>query len=112
MTCLLVSVISYWFSWPHYPALFSLPLPRASTLLDMLGMQGTQNQGPPSMPLSGNALWYKKEAFNWVREYLPIGNGYLGGVYLRGIFKFLFRSDSFGSDGVWRCDFRPIITQH
>ncbi len=45
-----------------------------------------QAQNLPSMPSNGNSLWYKSEASNWVREYLPIGNGYLGGESSCGIF--------------------------
>ena len=38
------------------------------------------------MPSNGNALWYQEEASNWVNEYLPIGNGYLGGESFHSIF--------------------------
>ena len=90
-TCLLFASILYWLQWPYYSALHSLPLPRSHSLLDMLGgtditgvailaiKQYFQSQNLPSMPSNGNALWYKNEASNWVREYLPIGNGYMGG---------------------------------
>lgn len=90
-TCPLLAGISYWLQWSHYSALFSLPRPHIPTLWGILGgtdiagvailaiRQDIQAQDFPSMPSNGNALWYKKEASNWVREYLPIGNGYLGG---------------------------------
>lgn len=32
-----------------------------------------------SPPASGNVLWYRTPAANWVFESLPIGNGYMGG---------------------------------
>lgn len=96
MMCLFFAAISCWFSWSYYSALFNLPLLRRSALLKMLG--GADIAGvaipailrrtlahPLNMPLNGNALWYKKEAVNWVREYLPIGNGYLGGECFRSI---------------------------
>jgi hypothetical protein len=35
--------------------------------------------GDFGLPPSGNALWYRAPANNWVLESLPIGNGYLGG---------------------------------
>ena len=88
-TCLLFVGISYWLQWPYYSALLSLPLPHIRPLLDIrtditgpaiLAIRKCiQAQNLPSMPSNGNALWYKNEARNWVREYLPIGNGYLGG---------------------------------
>ncbi|CAG8618707.1 15330_t:CDS:2, partial [Acaulospora colombiana] len=34
--------------------------------------------GDFGVPSSGNALWYRAPANNWVLESLPIGNGYLG----------------------------------
>ncbi|QRW12317.1 glycoside hydrolase family 95 protein [Ceratobasidium sp. AG-Ba] len=33
---------------------------------------------PARFPESGNVLWYNRPAINWVTEFLPIGNGYLG----------------------------------
>ncbi|KAG8951193.1 hypothetical protein FRC04_006675 [Tulasnella sp. 424] len=50
--------------------------------------QGTQ--GPlsrPENPYLGNALWYRKPAANlasWSKDWLPIGNGYLGAMVTGG----------------------------
>ena len=111
-TCLLFAGIS---SWLYYSALFCPPLPHGLPLLDMLSgtniastaILATQHdiQAPnlPCMPSNGNALWYKNEASNWAREYLPIGNGYLGGEYFCRIFT--HPSYLNGSNGIWRCDF-------
>ncbi|KAG9087836.1 hypothetical protein FS749_002611 [Ceratobasidium sp. UAMH 11750] len=33
---------------------------------------------PAGFPASGNGLWYDTPAENWSRQYLPMGNGYLG----------------------------------
>lgn len=115
-TCLLFAGIFYWL---YHSALCVLPLPHGPTLLDGLGgtdvtggpivatKQDIQAQNPPTMPSNGNALWYKNEACNWVREYLPIGNGYLGGEYSCGIFTQPSYSNmtSYDSDGIWRCHF-------
>ncbi|CAE6406040.1 unnamed protein product [Rhizoctonia solani] len=35
---------------------------------------------PSGFPASGNGLWYSEPAVNWSRQYLPIGNGYLGAM--------------------------------
>lgn len=36
---------------------------------------------PSGFPKSGNGLRYSEPAVNWSTEYLPIGNGYLGGMF-------------------------------
>ena len=80
--------------------------------IDIIGVailamkQYIQAQKLPGMPSNGNALWYKSEARNWVREYLPIGNGYLGGESSRSICVYSsYVNDFFGSDGIRRCHF-------
>ncbi|PVF92534.1 hypothetical protein CPB86DRAFT_177484 [Serendipita vermifera] len=40
--------------------------------------------GDFGVPSSGNALWYRAPANNWVLESLPIGNGYLGAAVYGG----------------------------
>lgn len=107
-TCLLFAGISYWRQWPYYSALLSLQLPHGRPLWGILGgtdivgvailaiQQYIQAQNLPSMPSNGNALWYKNEARNWVREYLPIGNGYMGGESSCSIFtRFSYVHGSF-----------------
>ena len=96
--CLIFTGISHWLLWLHYSALFSLPLPRRFPFSDMLSgtdivgwailsrLPWIQFRSFPSMPSNGNALWHREEASNRVREYLPIGNGYLGGESFRSIF--------------------------
>ncbi|KAG8830376.1 hypothetical protein FRC17_004965 [Serendipita sp. 399] len=37
------------------------------------------------LPTSGNALWYRTPAANWVFESLPIGNGYMGAAVFGGV---------------------------
>ena len=91
ITCLIFAGISHWLPWPYYGALFSLLHPRNFTVSDIGGAilaisQWTQARSFSSMPSNGNALWYKEAASNWVTEYLPIGNGYLGGESFRSIF--------------------------
>jgi len=73
-----------------------------------------QPQSPPNVPLNGNALWYQNEAVNWVREYLPIGNGYLGGESFHSISipSSFTEMAPFGSHGIQWCDFQSIITQY
>jgi Glycosyl hydrolase family 65, N-terminal domain len=35
---------------------------------------------PSGFPQSGNGLWYTQPGVSWSKSYLPIGNGYLGGM--------------------------------
>ena len=121
MTCLIFAGVSHWLWYLHYSVNFGPP---SSILFDILGgvdvasvairaVLRIQTQKPPNMPSNGNALWYNREAVNWVREYLPIGNGYLGGKFFCSRLTFLFdKMASFGSNGIRRCDFRPIITHY
>jgi hypothetical protein len=32
-------------------------------------------------PQSGNVLWYKNPGVQWAKHFLPIGNGFLGGMF-------------------------------
>ena len=34
---------------------------------------------PSSFPASGKALWYRRPASSWSKEFLPVGNGFLAG---------------------------------
>jgi len=123
MIYLLFASISHWILCPYYSALSSLPMLRSfpfgggtditsGAILAIL--QVIQPQSPPNVPSNGNALWYQNEAFNWVREYLPIGNGYLGGESFRSIPipSSFTEMAPFGSHGIRWCDFRSIITQY
>lgn len=47
-----------------------------ASLLPVTGLVGA----PVGFPASGNGLWYAQPAVNWSTQYLPIGNGYLGGT--------------------------------
>ena len=77
-------------------------------------LQVIQPQSPPNVPLNGNALWYQNEAINWVREYLPIGNRYLGGESFCSISipSSFTEMAPFGSHGIRWCDFQSIVTQY
>lgn len=86
--------IVHWLSWPYCAALFRMLHPRSFPFSDIWGTDIAGgailalvqwSQATPSMPSNGNALWYQDEATDWVREYLPIGNGYLGGGPLHDI---------------------------
>ena len=35
---------------------------------------------PNGFPSSGNGLWYTSAGAIWSRDYLPVGNGYLGAM--------------------------------
>lgn len=48
---------------------------------------------PSGFPTSGNGLWYSEPAVNWSTQYLPIGNGYLGGMF----YNYILSSLSYGS---------------
>lgn len=37
---------------------------------------------PSGFPASGNGLWYTSPGTSWVKEWLPIGNGYLAGMLI------------------------------
>lgn len=39
---------------------------------------------PPAFPTAGNALWYRQVADVWSKDYLPVGNGYLGAMVSGG----------------------------
>lgn len=36
---------------------------------------------PAGFPKTGNGLWYTQPGDVWSREWLPVGNGYLGGAF-------------------------------
>ncbi|KAG5652319.1 hypothetical protein H0H81_005432 [Sphagnurus paluster] len=40
---------------------------------------------PPGFPASGNGLWFNKTAKVWSKEWLPVGNGYLGAMVPGGV---------------------------
>ena len=40
---------------------------------------------PAGFPKTGNGLWYAQPGDVWSREWLPVGNGYLGGTFPRVI---------------------------
>lgn len=43
------------------------------------------SSAPQSFPSSGNGLWYTQPGDVWAREWLPVGNGYLGGMSISTI---------------------------
>jgi alpha-L-fucosidase 2 len=60
----------------------TLPYSVRERLLSALGIVTYVSlipSAPPSFPSSGNGLWYTAPGTIWVQEFLPIGNGYLGG---------------------------------
>lgn len=48
-------------------------------LLAFLHLSQFPNNAPAGFPMSGNGLWYTHPGRAWAREFLPVGNGYLGG---------------------------------
>jgi hypothetical protein len=66
-------------------------------------MLGSVGAVPAAFPTSGNGLWYDQPGTNWATQYLPIGNGYLGGAWqLFCPFEFLLQMMVGCSDGQWR----------
>jgi hypothetical protein len=45
--------------------------------------EGAVGAAPSGFPASGNGLWFAQPGNTWVREWLPIGNGYLAGKFAR-----------------------------
>jgi hypothetical protein len=59
-----------------------LPYSARERLLSALGIVTYVSlipSAPPGFPNSGNGLWYTAPGTIWVKEFLPIGNGHLGG---------------------------------
>lgn len=42
---------------------------------------------PSGFPSSCNGLWYSKPGGIWAREWLPVGNGYLGAMSAGGTYQ-------------------------
>ena len=51
----------------------------ALALLHFVGPASSYSLGFPS---SGNGLWYTTPGTVWARDFLPVGNGYLGGGHV------------------------------
>ena len=51
----------------------------ALALLHLLGPAPSYSL---SFPSSGNGLWYTTPGTVWARDFLPVGNGHLGGGYV------------------------------
>ncbi|KAJ3576016.1 hypothetical protein NP233_g701 [Leucocoprinus birnbaumii] len=51
-----------------------------SGLWALLSLATIGRCAPPGFPSSGNGLWYDKPGMVWAREWLPVGNGYLGAM--------------------------------
>ena len=66
---------------------------------------------PPGFPSSGNGLWYKEPGMIWSRDWLPVGNGYLAGVYYILYFSSICWSRVFSHD-TWRYELRGHSAQH
>jgi len=49
-------------------------------LLVLLNLLLVVRCAPSGFPSSGNGLWYSKPGRIWAKEWLPVGNGYLGGM--------------------------------
>ena len=59
---------------------------RLLSILSIVTYDASLRSAPPGFPSSGNGLWYTAPGTIWVRELLPIGNGYMGGMwYLIGV---------------------------
>jgi alpha-L-fucosidase 2 len=69
----------------------------------LVALTGSAPSGsaPSGFPLSGNGLWFTKSADSWVREWLPVGNGYLAGNHIE-VDAFYFLVLTIGSHGTRR----------
>ncbi|KDQ52890.1 glycoside hydrolase family 95 protein [Jaapia argillacea MUCL 33604] len=66
-------------------AFFRFSAPLLGVLSVLCAQQPSYALAPPSgFPSSGNGLWYTTPGSLWSREYLPIGNGYLGAMLAGG----------------------------
>lgn len=73
--------------WASFPILtlrgtlsYSVFLNRFLSILNIATYDSSSCSAPPGFPSSGNGLWYTTPGSIWTQEFLPIGNGYLGGM--------------------------------
>ncbi|KAF8234486.1 glycoside hydrolase family 95 protein [Tricholoma matsutake] len=64
-------------SLPRCTLCHSVELWTARVLLAASHLLPLTVSAPSGFPSSGNGLWFTKSAHSWVREWLPVGNGYL-----------------------------------
>ncbi|PFH51636.1 glycoside hydrolase family 95 protein [Amanita thiersii Skay4041] len=50
------------------------------TFLALTNLVVLTSSAPPGFPSSGNGLWYTAPGKVWSKDYLPVGNGYLGAM--------------------------------
>lgn len=74
-------VLKPFFSWTlvQITENFALPI-----TLPWIIVVDTTCSLPSTFPSSGNVLWYRTPAKAWSKDYLPIGNGYLGAMVSGG----------------------------
>ncbi|KAI0079139.1 hypothetical protein K474DRAFT_1705823 [Panus rudis PR-1116 ss-1] len=58
-----------------------------ATLVTAISAATLTHAAPPSFPSSGNGIWYRKQGSAWSKEWIPIGNGYLGAMTPGGTTK-------------------------
>lgn len=70
------------FIWNPVSLLYSafMKLWKSVALLILISPETSKICAPSGFPASGNGLWYTKTGNVWSREWLPVGNGYLGGT--------------------------------
>jgi len=89
---------------------------KSSKTLTLVFLIRYAHSAPPGFPQSGNGLWYTQPGVSWYKDFLPIGNGYLGGtgVNLEPIL-YLKQSDFLvmsPSHDTWRHHLRDNTTEH
>jgi len=78
-------LVDYWAGSFSIPTLrgtlpYSVFLNRLLSILNIVTYDSSLRSAPPGFPSSGNGLWYTAPGTIWTQEFLPIGNGYLGGM--------------------------------
>jgi alpha-L-fucosidase 2 len=75
-------LLCYYFPFPSLAALLAtLRMWIHRGLLALSQFLLVVHCAPPGFPASGNGLWFTQPGVVWAKDWLPVGNGYLGGTY-------------------------------
>lgn len=85
LTVLLLSAILRFSFTQRWIYSSMMPYFSQGLLLSLMATSYAARAAPTGFPSSGNGLWYSAPATIWSRQYLPIGNGYLGAMTPGGI---------------------------